>query len=109
MAAYFFTNGGTQLLAAFKKAIDDKHVLPWTYDQDSDFTHSTDQWCNKAWLRPKVQNDRLTLNILKPQNGTISWEIYGIYHGRFIESMTVHCHDRFTSSGASATPTSDDV
>jgi hypothetical protein len=108
MAAYFMTDSPSQLLAAFKKAIDDKHVVTWTYDKDGDFTHNTDQWRNKAWFRPAVKSDGLRLSLLKPQNASITWEVYGIYHGRFIESMTVHCHDKFTSSGATATPANDD-
>jgi hypothetical protein len=43
MAVYFETKTPNKLLNAFKKAIDDGHVVTWSQDKDGDFTHSVEQ------------------------------------------------------------------
>lgn len=106
MSIDFETNNPSALLAAFKKAIDDKHVETWSYDKDGDFTHTPPQWKSKAWLRPVISQGRLMMKFLGTKGTT--WEIYGVYHGRFIESMIVHCNSLFTKGAASAKPTSND-
>jgi hypothetical protein len=110
MAIYFDTKTPKKLLAAFKKAIDDEHVATWAYDEDGDFTHTTDQWNKKAWLRPKIQEQTaLVFTIVKQKDIKLSSAIYAIYHGRFIESMLRHCDDLFTSARATASPDDGDV
>lgn len=89
-------------MTTFKKAIDDRRVLTWSYDKNGDLTHSADQWKNLAWFRPVVQADRITLYIMAPKNGKISKKVYAIYHGRVIESMLAHCDQLFTSGSATA-------
>jgi hypothetical protein len=109
MAIHFETKTPNKLLKAFKKAIDDGHVVTWSYDKDGDFTHTPDQWANQAWLRPTVTPEtRLTLFIVAPIDTTISSEAYAVYHGRFIEAMLVHCDSLFIESRASSMPTDDD-
>jgi hypothetical protein len=108
MALKFITDTPNKLLSAFKKAIDEGHVTTWAYDKDGDFTHTAQQWKNLAWLHPSTATGQLVLNTLKPRDKNITWEVYGIYHGRFIESMIIHCHDLFTSAQATASPTADD-
>jgi hypothetical protein len=110
MAIYFKTQAPQNLLAAYKKAIDDGHVTTWTYDADGDFTHTADQWNRKAWLRPKIQEGiALALYILTPKDATLSSAIYAIYHGRFIESMLRHCDKLFSDGRATALPVDGDV
>ena len=110
MAIRFTTTTPKKLLASFKKAIDDGKVVTWAYDKDGDFTHTAQQWKSLAWLRPKVvENQTLILFIIKPQNSKISSEVYAVYHGRFIESMLVHCDSLFKEACASALPTDDDI
>jgi hypothetical protein len=108
MSITFRTTDPRGLLAAFKKAIDDRHAVTWAYDKDGDFTHATEQWKNKAWLRPIVGTAELRFGVLKPNNQDISKEIYAIYHGRFIESMLAHLDKRFSYCSATAMPTADD-
>jgi hypothetical protein len=110
MAIYIETKTPKKLLAAYKKAIDDGHVTTWRYDTDGDFTHTTEQWNRKAWLRPKiVENESLNLFILAPKDETLSSEIYAIYHGRFIESVLRHCDQLFSKVYASSMPSGGDV
>lgn len=108
MALNFFTGTPNKLLSAFKKAIDEGHVTTWAYDKDGDFTHTAQQWKSLAWLRPSVVAGQLVLNTIPPKDTKLTWEVYGIYHGRFIESMVIHCHDLFTNAQATASPTQND-
>ncbi len=102
MAIRVSTNEPSSLLAEIKKAIDARHVDTWSHDSDGDFTHTPSQWVRKAWLRPTVQAGALVLNILNPQGVKLSKEIYGVYHGRFIEMLLVHFDNKFADAHASA-------
>lgn len=108
MAINFDTTNPSGLLAAFKKAIDDKKVVTWSYDKDGDFTHTPEQWRFKAWLRPSIFNGRLIMNFLGNPSETTTKVVYGVYHGRFIESMLSHCDTLFTAGSATAMPTNSD-
>jgi hypothetical protein len=109
MAIYLNTTTPNKLLRNFKKAIDDGHIKTWTYDSDGDFTHSPTQWNKKAWLRPTiVDGSRLILHTIAPTNTRITWPIYAVYHGRFIESMIEHCHDLFSEARATPSPVTAD-
>ena len=109
MAAHLLTSNPSKLLETFKEAVKRGHIDTWSVDSQGDFTHTPPQWKNLAWFRPAVRPDRLVLRIVKPQNGSVSWEVYGIYHGRIIESFLVHCHALFSDGIATAAPTTDDI
>jgi hypothetical protein len=102
MAIIIKTNNPSTLLKAIYKAIDDKKVETWSYDTDKDFTHDTDQWRNKAWLRPKIYTGELRFGILKQKDVELSGVVYGIYHGRFIEMLLTHFDKQFTDAIATA-------
>jgi hypothetical protein len=109
MAINFETSTPKKLLATFKKAIDDGNVVTWAYDSDGDFYHTPDQWKNLAYLRPTIYDgQRLTLNFFT-RTTKASRAAYGVYHGRFVESMLTHCDELFTLATASAMPTNSDV
>ncbi len=84
------TANPTKLLADFRKAIDEKRIVTWTYDKDGDFTHAVEQWRSKAWLHPRIKSGELVLYILPNTTIRMSKTIYAVYHGRFIESMLTH-------------------
>lgn len=107
MALVFETSEPERLLNAFKRAIDDGRVATWSYDHEGDFTHTTAQWKNAAWLRPRPGNP-LKFNIMCPKDRPISSEVYAIYHGRFIESMLAHCDSLFRNVTATALPAQGD-
>ena len=102
MAIRVITSQQCALLAAIKKAIDTRKVETWSYDSDGDFTHTPPQWARKAWLRPKIEFGALVFNILNPRGVVITKEVYGVYHGRFIEMLLVHFDNSFTNADASA-------
>lgn len=109
MAINFATDNAQTLLSAFKKAIDDGHVVTWSYDKDGDFTHMLEQWKHQAWMRPVVYQGQLTMNFLGNPNTTKPMRaLYAVYHGRFIESMLAHCDRLFTSASATALATNAD-
>ena len=100
MALSVKTDNPTGLLASIKKAIDDKEIVTWSYDKDGDFTHTPDQWENKAWLRPKTVTGELRFVIIAPKNTTITKMVSGIFHGRFIEMLVSHFDKKFTTATA---------
>lgn len=102
MAIFVSTQNPAALLAAIKKSIDDKQVVTWSYDSDGDFTHDVDQWRRLAWLRPKVEPNRLAFGIVAPNNQKISHTVYGVYHGRFIEMLLTHHTTLFTDAKGTA-------
>lgn len=108
MALYFKTDNPQKLLDEFKKAIKEGKTATWSPDKDGDFTHTPEQWKNLAWLRPKIEADKLALYILRPKDANITSLVYAVYHGRFIESMLLHCDNLFTDGTATAFPTGSD-
>jgi hypothetical protein len=96
------TTSPSDLLKKIKEAIDGGKVRSWSYDKDGDFTHDSEQWKNKAWLTPKVYNGELRFGILKQQNVNLSKQVYGLYHGRFIDMLLTHFDDCFTTALATA-------
>lgn len=108
MAIIVQTNNPTGLLASIKKAIDNKEVETWSYDNDGDFTHTPEQWHKKAWLRPRIYPNELRFGILGPKDVKLSKTIYGVYHGRFIEMLLSHFDNSFITVSATAKKTEPD-
>jgi hypothetical protein len=109
MAVIISTENPQELLTAIKQAIKQNRITTWSYDTDGDFTHTAEQWKNKAWLSPRVEDDgRLILNILTPRATALSSTIYAIYHGRFIEMVLSHFDQKSTRASATALPTGND-
>jgi hypothetical protein len=102
VALYFKTDKPKTLLSDFKKKIDNGDVVTWSYDADGHFTHTATQWKNEAWLRPSVESEQLAFYIVKPKDKAITPVMYGVYHGRFIESMLTHCDNLFATGAATA-------
>jgi hypothetical protein len=100
MALTIKTDNPSGLLTAIKKAIDDKTIATWSYDNDGDFTHTPEQWKNKAWLRPKIETGELKFIIISPKDTTVTKAVSGIYHGRFIEMLTTHFETKFSTATA---------
>lgn len=95
MAIIVNTGDPQTLLKCIKKGIDDGVVKSWSYDDDGDFTHDSKQWNEKAWLRPKLYSSELRFGIIPPKDTEIIRQIYGIYHGRFIDMLLTHFNEHF--------------
>lgn len=109
MAVIVTCDDPAALLVRIKKGIKDGDIDTWKVDSDGDFSHSPEQWRHKAWLRPRVEEDRIIFNILKRKDLDMSKLIYGIYHGRFIEMLLMHFDNHFKRASATALPSSGDV
>jgi hypothetical protein len=110
MAINFATPTPKKLLDAFKKAIDEGHIVTWQYDDAGDFTHTPDQWKYRAWLRPVIyEGSQLTFNFIGRRDEKTTKALYGVYHGRFIESMLTHFDDLFSIAAATAGVTNADL
>lgn len=112
MAIVIKTSNPAGLLAAIRKGIDDESIVTWSYDADGDFTHTPDQWKNKAWLRPTVSTahpDELRFKILKQKGINMSSVIYAVYHGRFIEMLLGHFDKMFLNASATVLPAYGDI
>jgi hypothetical protein len=109
MAVRFETSAPKNLLERVKKLIDDGVIAAWSYDKDGDFTHTSERWSHRAWLRPSVGDGRLSFYILAPKETTISRAVYAVYHSRFIEAVLTNCDDDFTRAVATAMPEGKDI
>lgn len=80
-----------QFINDIKKKIDDGEIDTWVYDEDGDFTHSSSQWINKAWMSPSIIEEDLSkeiiFGILGRRGVNLSMTEYSIYHGRFVEVL----------------------
>jgi hypothetical protein len=101
MAIRVTTGQPSTLLAAIKKAINERKVETWSCDSDGDFTHTPPQWSKKAWLRPHVETGALVFTIINPQGVTLTKEIYVVYHGRFVEMLLAHFDNSFSNAETS--------
>jgi len=108
MAIIIKTTNPTQLLALIKKEIDNGKIETWSYDSYGDFTHTPDQWKNKAWLRPAIYSGELRFGILDPKDIELSIVVYGVYHGRFIEMLLSHFDKNFSDATATSQKTPPD-
>ena len=108
MAVRVFCSDPSGLLNLIKAAIRKGTVETWSLDDDGDFTHNPPQWRYKAWLRPKIEADKLTLHILGRKGPRMSGVTYGVYHGRFIEMLLTHFDTKFTRASATALPVEGD-
>ena len=97
MAVIVKTVSPSALLKDIYKAIDDKKVVTWLYDDDKDLTHEPDQWKNKAWFRPKIYTGELRFGLLGQKNTTMTKAIYSVFHGRFIEMLLTHFDESISS------------
>jgi hypothetical protein len=104
MAVIAICNDPQRLLNDIKAGITKGSIETWQVDSDGDFTHSPTQWIRQAWLRPRVQQDRLVFSILGQKNTQMSKATYAVYHGRFIEMLLTHFDLQFSSVSASALP-----
>lgn len=108
MAIKVSTSSPSALLSKIKKAVDDGKVRSWSYDKDGDFTHDSEQWSKKAWLRPKTYQGELRFGILGVEGTQMTKQVYGLYHGRFIDMLLTHFDDDFSSATATAHKTEPD-
>ena len=108
MAVRAFTDDPQALLSALKDAISNGVIETWRIDTDGDLTHTATQWAGRAWMRPKVLEDRLLFNIIASKREKMSKTLYGVYHGRLVQTLLIHFDDKMRIVSATALGTPDD-
>jgi hypothetical protein len=112
MAVSFLTDTPKTLLNKFDTKIDQHEakgkITTWERSEDGEYyTHTSDEWKKKAWMKPQTKSDRLVFNI-KPKSSTVTATVYGYYHGHLIETFLNHFDTDFTEAKATAKAASDD-
>lgn len=97
------------LLQQIKAMMNTSAIDTWSMDSDGDFTHTPPQWKHKGWFRPSIDGNVLVFKFLGNTAEITTKEIYGIYHGRFLEMLLVHFDLQFTNAEASALPSRGDL
>jgi hypothetical protein len=113
MAVVFMTDAAQKLLNNFDARIAQNEekgkITTWSKSDDGKFyTHKSAEWAKKAWFKPAVSADRLTFNIIKPQNANVTTVVYAYYHGHLIETFLNHFDEQFSSGQATALPATAD-
>jgi hypothetical protein len=109
MAITAATSDPSRLLTLIREAIAARRIQTWHLVQDVYITHSPPQFANQAFFKPVVQYGALVFQIVTPEGGKVSVEIYAVYHGRLIEMLLAHLDKDFTQVYASAMPITGDV
>ena len=109
MALIVTSSNPGELLKAIKDKMAQGGIDTWSVDSDGDFTHAAPQWKNEAWLRPRIEENKLILKILTPKGKHLSSVTYAVYHGRFIEMILTHFDGKFSNAKATALPDLGDI
>jgi hypothetical protein len=72
MALVVVTPRPRALLRKIREAIAEGDVTTWKYDSDDDFTHTSEQWGGRLWLRPVAVDGALRLRTVPPRGERIS-------------------------------------
>jgi len=111
MAIHFSTSTPKQLLTHFDARIAQKEpkgkITTWR-KQDDFYTHTSDQWKEKAWLWATAHQGKLTFNIAPSKGATLTLVAYAYYHGHLIETFINHFVEEFSSGTATAKAESPD-
>jgi hypothetical protein len=95
MAIRAYCDAPSDLLDAMRREMRSRSIETWNVDDDGDFTHTPEQWKNRAWFHAIVKEDHLLLNIIGRKSEVMSKSIYGVYHGRFVEMLLTHFDSSF--------------
>jgi hypothetical protein len=109
MAVIVYVPDPQTLLESIRAAAKAGKLASWSIDADGDFTHDTPEWRLKAWLRPRVSDDRIVFTIVTPQKKDMTKGIYAAYHGHFIQMLLIHFDTKFQRAVATALPAEGDL
>lgn len=104
MAIYVNTDSPKMLVRRLRELIHEDEISAWILDEDNDFTHSSHQWGGRAWIHPIIEEERVIFAIIGTRNEPITKLIYGIYMGRFLESLIMHLDRFFVTARVSSRP-----
>lgn len=90
MAIFVSTDTPGLLVDGIKKKIEEHKIDTWIIDSDGDYTHNTDQWRNRAWIRHKIESGRVVFFVICRTDANMSIVEYALFHGRFVEMLLTH-------------------
>jgi hypothetical protein len=110
MTVVFFTSDARKLRDEFDARIEQREqkdkITTWEKSNDGKYyTHKAAEWAKKAWFKSVVSEDRLTFNIIRPNDANVSSITYAYYHGHLIETFLNHFDHDFDVGRASALAT----
>ena len=92
------TTNPSNLETLVDKAIKDGSIKTWEiqiHDDVKYYTHTPEQWRQKAYLRPYQANNMWQLYLVWPKVSNKEKAVSGVYHGRFIEMLCTHFANNF--------------
>lgn len=91
MALIITTNNPCDIIRRFRELVNNNQIQTWQVDSDGDYTIALDQWRNKAWMRPSVNdNGQLIYHFVSSTKHPITRALYGIFHGRLAATLLAH-------------------
>lgn len=108
MSIHVTTDEPSRLLRKIRSRVEDGDIPEWVCDEDGDFTLADPRYRKKAWVRPRVDEARLSFALLGPRGETVTRRTYGVYHGRFMEMLLLYFDSEFDRVSASALATTRD-
>lgn len=93
------TNEAQILKDAIDEKIENKELRTWKIVKNSKkenlYTHTPEQWLEKAMVKPLVEKDKVRFRIVWWRNVTSDEATSGYILGRFTEILMVHFNDYF--------------
>lgn len=105
MSIHVTTDDPSRLLRRIRSRVEDGEIGDWLCDDEGDFTLSDPRFRKRAWMRPRVEDERLSFAILGPRGETLTRRTYGVYHARFMEMLLLYFDSEFARVSASALAT----
>ena len=87
MAIYVKTSTPRALVQKINQDIHENKIQTWTVDKDGDYTHAPEQWRNRAWIRPHIEEGRVVFGALCRKDANMTVNEYAVFHGRFVEML----------------------
>jgi hypothetical protein len=116
MSIYFLSPDPKRLLDSFTDAIGNSsshRITTWRMIQNPKgefYTHTSDQWKDRAWLKPDdTENGRLAFYV-KRFNGIILFnqEVFTYYQDHLEETFSRHFSGQFSEVHATLNPAGED-
>lgn len=95
MAIYFYTERPRELLETFDARISQSEergrIETWIKSNDgATYTHRALGWSQKSWLKPRIDEDKLTFNIIRPEDRYVSVASYAFFYSQLVETFVNH-------------------
>lgn len=80
-----------EFIKELNDAIKKGYIETWYLDADGDYTHTPEQWRNRAWFKIRSKRgNKIVFGIVASRNFRLTKVLYAVYHGRFAEMLLAH-------------------